>query len=178
MSAANLDGLVCLGVIASPHGVRGEVNIKPFTESPDGLTAYGQPCFADGKPANIKIRSIGNTTVIATIEGVNDRNAADILKGQRLYIARNQLPKTSQNEYYIGDLEGAAVELQDGSEFGFVTGVHNYGAGTLLEIFVKSLEKPEFFAFTTLTFPQVDVAGKRITICPPDLVVSEEKSDV
>jgi 16S rRNA processing protein RimM len=127
--------LVCLGMITSPHGIQGAVKVHVYTEFPEDLTAYGDLQDTKGRFYKIlSLRVVSPTTVVITIDGVKDRNAAELLRRTNLYIPRDHLPEPEEEEYYYTDLEGLIVENIKGDIIGKVRSVQNYGAGDFLEI--------------------------------------------
>ena len=125
---------VCVGVITSPHGVRGMVRIKPFTEDPEGITAYGPVSTADGAVRRISIRNLSKGTVLAAIEGVDNRDMAEALKGQELFVDRSAMPEPGEGSVYQADLVGKRAVDPDHGVIGTILGVHDYGAGAMLEV--------------------------------------------
>jgi len=107
---------------------------------------------------------------------VSDRNAAEKLRGIELYMPRERLPPPSEGEYYHADLVGLAVELKDGTPFGRVQAVENYGAGDLLAI-VRPGGRPVSLPFTDQVVPVVDIAGGRVVVDPPLGLVDEAKKE-
>jgi 16S rRNA processing protein RimM len=154
-------------MITAPHGVRGLVRIRPFTETPEGVTAYG-PVTAgpDGRALAIALRSFAKGQWLAAIDGVESREAADALRGQQLFVSRDQLPSAAEGEVYVTDLIGLVPRLVDGANFGRVVAVQDFGGGNLLEV-----EKPDrirvFIPFTMAAVPELDVAAGRLVIDPP-----------
>ncbi len=162
---------VCLGVMVGAHGVRGLVKVKSFTEAPEDVAAYGPVSDKSGKrrwtlqvtgPAPGK-----RDVVLAKVEGVSDRDAAQALHGTELYVARSALPALAEEEtFYHADLIGLRVEDPEGRELGKVVAVENYGAGDFLEV-----ERPDgkllLLAFTRAVVPEVDIAGGRLVAMPP-----------
>src|SRR5438477_12762043 len=96
---------LCVGIITGPQGVRGAVRIKSFTAVPEDVAAYG-PVADEAGQHEFDLRPVGRAkgVVIATIAGVVDRNAAERLKGVRLYVARDRLPAPGEEEYCHADL--------------------------------------------------------------------------
>ena len=127
-------GRVCVGVITSPHGVRGMVRIKPFTEDPVGVAAYGPVTLEDGTVHRIEVRNLNKGMVLAVVEGVDSRDKAEGLKGQALYVDRSALPEPGEGSIYHADLVGKRVVDLDRGPVGTVLAVHDYGAGAMLEI--------------------------------------------
>ncbi|WP_455374074.1 ribosome maturation factor RimM [Limibacillus halophilus] len=160
--------LVCLGVVAGAHGVRGLVKVKPFTEAPEGLAAYGPLRDESGSrswPVTYKGEMKG--TALLALEGVGDREAAQALRGTRLYVERDRLPPAEEEgEFYYADLVGLKAETPEGAPLGRVLAVQNYGAGDLLEV-GEDHKSSALYPFTPEVVPEVDLAGGRIVIAPP-----------
>src|SRR5262249_3302663 len=158
---------VCLGLITAAHGVRGLVRIKSFTAEPEGILSYG-PLEDESGQRRFVLEPTGGAkgVLLVRIPGIEDRNAAERLKGLRLYLPRAKLPEPGEEEYYHADLIGLAAELPDGSALGRVRAVHDYGAGDSIEI-----ERPEggpvMGPFTRAAVPVVDLAGGRLVVEPP-----------
>lgn len=160
--------MVCLGVISGAHGVRGAVRIKTFTAEPEAIAAYG-PVSDEAGARSFKLTLAGTARgqAIARIAGVADRNAAEALKGTHLYVMRDKLPATeSDDEFYVSDLVGLAVETQDGAKLGRVLAVQNFGAGEVLEIGEDSATSV-MLPFSRAFVPVVDLAQGRLVVEPP-----------
>ena len=167
-----------LGVITGAHGVRGEVKVKAFTAAPRALMRYGTLADEPGtRSFDLTVRGMARDLVIARIAGVDTRNAAEALKGVKLFVARDKLPKPKRGEVYIADLVGLQAVSPDGVAIGRVTQVMNYGAGDVLEI-----ERPGSDAlllpFAAPMVGDVDVSAGRIVVVPPaEIEVRDEDSD-
>jgi 16S rRNA processing protein RimM len=124
---------VTLAAISGAHGVRGEVRLKLFTESIAALSAH-EMVLVNGTPR--RLRNVGGTakSPTARLEGVNDRSAAECLRGTLIEVERDALPPLEDGEYYHSDLLGVPCVAQDGSDIGTVSAVENFGAGDLLEV--------------------------------------------
>lgn len=159
---------VCLGAITGPHGVRGLVKVKPFTEVPEDVAAYG-PVENEAGTRRFSLRITGTAKgqVIVAVDGVGDRNAAEALKGQRLYVDRTALPEPDDGSFYHADLIGMAVVGLDGADLGTVTALYDFGAGDLLE-FRGADGKARMLPFTEAVVPTVDLAARRMVVDPPE----------
>lgn len=157
---------ILVGTITGAHGIKGEVKLRSFTDKPEDITAYGPLYDEAGKRFELTVRARGKGTVIAAIKGVNDRNAAESLRGTKLYVPRTALPELGGDEFYYADLIGLRAELADGTRVGTVTGVANFGAGDVIEIAggKKTLDLP----FTAEVVRAVDLGAGRIVIAMPD----------
>lgn len=165
---------VCVGIVVGAHGVRGAVRIKSFTENPADIAAYG-PVGDEAGAKRYRLTLLGDAkggVVLAGLEGVSDRNAAEALKGVALWVERSALPLPEEEEFYYSDLAGLRAELADGTEIGRVKGVHDFGGGDVIDIIGPggSLMLP----FTRKAVPLVDVAGGRLVIDPPELVGGDD----
>ncbi len=160
---------VCLGAIAGAHGVRGLVKIKSFTQDPANLTAYGPLADESGRRRfEIAVTGQAKGLLVARIAGVEDREAAQSLRGVRLYVERAALPEpTEAEEYYQADLIGLAAEDPQGRPLGKVAAVENYGAGDFLEI-ARAEGAPLLVPFTKAAVPLVDLEGGRVVVAPPE----------
>jgi len=104
------DPLTCVGAIAGAFGVKGEVRIKSFCATPKDIALYSPFTTEDGKRQfNIAIsRSIKNGFA-GRIEGIDNREDVEALKGTRLYVHMSRLPKLPDDEFYHTDLIGLDV---------------------------------------------------------------------
>ena len=161
MSSMADDQFVCLGVIASAIGVRGEVRVKTFTETPFGLTDYGN---LTGNPGGQKLEIVGLREVKGGagvfLDGITDRDAAEALKGMELGVGRDALGETEDDEmFYHVDLMGLEVRDADGIALGTVKAVHDFGGGDVLELQVEAQDKTELVPFNKDTVPEVNMEG-------------------
>lgn len=155
---------VLLAVIGGAHGTGGEVRIKSFTGDPLALKDYGLLYDKAGRSYRIKSLRPGKTVVIARLEGVDSRNAAEALNGTELFIDRSRLPEDlEEDEFYQDDLIGFAVVDETGEEIGKVMAFFNFGGGDLVEITMNG-RKNQFIPFSRVAVPQVDMAGRRIVV--------------
>jgi 16S rRNA processing protein RimM len=160
-----LPSRVCLGVIVGAKGLRGEVRIKSFTEDPADIAAYGPVTIDDGRTFIIKVTGTAQGVITARIKGVDDRNAAEALKGRTLSVDRKALPDTQDGSYYHADLVGLAAALASGEALGKVTAVYNFGAGDMFEVTMAN-GRSELVPFTDAAIAGVDMANRKLTIHP------------
>ena len=167
---------LCIGVVVAAHGIKGALRIKAFTADPADLTAYGPLTGDAGQKWQLKSASVDAKGVVtAKIDGVEDRNQAEALKGAKLYIERGALPEADEDEFYIADLIGLPAENPAGEPLGTIKAVFNFGAGDVVEV---SGEQGEILVpFTLKAVPVVDVKAGRVVIDPPVLTEIEEDED-
>ncbi len=175
--AADSAARVCVAAIAGAHGVRGLVRLKSFTEQEEDVFAYG-PLTDETGTRRFTVTPAGRSKdrLLARIEGVADRDAAEALRGTRLYLERARLPEPAADEYYHADLIGLSVEDVSGTRLGTVKAVHEFGAGPVLDIAPSA--GPSFMVpFTKEAVPVVDLAGGRIAIDPPRGLIGKEANN-
>ena len=116
---------VCLAAVAGAHGVRGLVKLKTFTTFPEDVASYGALTDQDGlKHYDITLKGQVKDTLLAQIAGVADRDAAQALRGTRLYVERSALPQPQDPEdFYHADLVNLRVETEAGETLGRVKAV-------------------------------------------------------
>jgi|SRR5579863_3461433 len=161
-------GRVCLGVITGPQGVRGLVRVRSFTAAPEAIAAYG-PLQDESGAQRFALELVGahKGVLIARVADVKDRNAAERLRGMRLYVRRAVLPELAAEEFYHADLVGLRAMHSDGTPLGKVRAVYDFGGGPSLEI-ENAAGKMVLVPFTTAAVPQVDIAGGKLVVTPPE----------
>jgi 16S rRNA processing protein RimM len=154
--------------ITGVHGIKGFVKLKVFSDDPEGLADYAPLCDSSGKRSFrlLSVQRHGNTW-LAALEGVTDRTAAEKLRGTKLYLSRDQLPKLdARDTFYHADLIGLAAKTPAGKRLGAIIAVVNFGAGDLLEI--KPAKGTSFYVpFSKAVVPDIDLAKGEATVDPP-----------
>ena len=161
-----------VGEIGRPHGVRGLVRLRAFTEDPSAIAAYS-PLTDETGTQRFAITLKGGD--IAAIEGVADRDAAQRLTGTKLFVERDRLPPAGEEEFYLADLIGLAAVTEAGEELGAIRAVEDHGAGAFLV--VQGPRGEHLLPFTRAVVPVVDVAGGRVTIVPPGEILVPPHKD-
>jgi len=160
---------VCVGAIAGAFGVRGEVRLKSFTAEPEAIAGYGALETEDGtRRFDVTLTGQTGNALVARLTGVPDKEAADALRGTRLYVERARLPEPDEDEFYHADLIGMQVFDAGGTPLGKVTAVLNHGASDLLEIARPGGGDTVLLPFTRAAVPTVDMARGRIVADPPE----------
>lgn len=156
---------VCIGKIVGVHGIKGEVKVKSFTEVDTNLDKYGPVENKDGsKHFDIKVIGHSKELLRVKIKGIDDRTTAESLQGTELYISREVLPELETDEFYLEDLIGLKVLLQENkAQVGTVALVYNFGAGDVLEI--KSTEgELTMIPFNKQYVPEVNIKDGYIIV--------------
>lgn len=166
---------VCVGVIAGSFGVRGEVRLKSFCAEPSSIGDYGPLATEDGtRQFKVTIARPVKGGFGARLSGVSTKEAADALKGVRLYANRASLPDLADDEYYHSDLLGLEVRDTGGVLLGKITSVHDHGAGDLLEVSGALVGSSVLIPFTREAVPTVDLTLGRVVVDLPEGLLAED----
>ena len=173
------DRLVRLGVFGAAQGVRGEVRVNSFTANPIDIAGYGALTDAKGARRFVvkAIRPLKGPMIVARVEGVATREAAEALTGVELFARRDQLPPPAPGEYYYDDLIGLAAVTRAGEPIGEVVALLNFGAGDILEIAPPGGGETRLLPFNDAVAPEIDFEAGRIVIEPPAEVVGDDEPD-
>jgi 16S rRNA processing protein RimM len=155
-----------VGIVTGPHGVRGAVRIKSFTARPEDIAGYGGLADAAGRRFALRLVGAGKGALIARLDGVENRDQAEALRGLHLYLPRSALPPAAAEEFYHADLIGLAAVLGDGTVVGHVRAVHDFGAGDTLEL-ERREAPPVMVPFTRAVVPSIDLEAGHLLIDPP-----------
>ncbi|MCO6188090.1 ribosome maturation factor RimM [Rhizobium sp. L1K21] len=158
---------ILMATIGAAQGLRGEVRAKTFTTDPEGLGDYGNLHSEDGRVFEVlEIREAKGLAVVR-FKGVNDRNAAEALRGTDLYIERDNLPDEllEDDEFYYADLEGLETFDADGNSYGIVSAIFDFGAGDLLELKGPG-KRPVLIPFSEAAVLEIDLDAGRILVDP------------
>lgn len=126
-----MEDLLKVGVITTTHGVRGEVKVYPTTDGPERFLELEYVLLDIGRELRrLEIKNVKffKNLVILKFDGVDNINDIEKYKGRDLWIPREEGSELSEDEYYIADLLGMTVVLEDGTEFGTLKDVMETGA--------------------------------------------------
>ena len=145
-----------MGRIAAPYAIRGWIKVQPFTEYLDSLLDY--PIWRLGKKTGwqeyrVVEARVHGSSLIAQLEGVDDRTQAEALQGLEIAVGRDELPEPEEDEYYWDDIIGLDVVNQEGVNLGKVTGILETGAHEVLKI---SGDQERLIPFTEPIVIEVD----------------------
>jgi len=169
---------ICVARIGAAHGVRGAVKLWTFTEDPPAVKRYGPLVTKDGA-RQFEVTQVREAKghLVATLKGIATREEAERLNGVELYVAREKLPATDENEYYHADLIGLAAVDAAGGPLGRVIAIHNFGAGDIIEIAPPN-GATMLLPFTNAVVPTIDLEGGRVVIELPDEIEGDDPSSV
>jgi 16S rRNA processing protein RimM len=156
--------MIVMGRVAAPFGVKDWIKIQPFTQAVDALLGYrawwlGQEGRWDSSP--VEDGAVHGRSLIAKLQGCDDRDAAGRLKGLQVALPRSALPASADGEYYWADLIGLEVVNREGVSLGRVTGLMETGASHVL---VVRAERELLIPFAEPVIESVDVGGGRVIV--------------
>ena len=148
-----------VGVIANTHGIRGEVKVYPTTDDINRFKKLKKCILDTGKEyidLNVESVKFFKNMVILKFKEYNNINDIECYKGKDILVSRDNAVKLEKGEYYIADILGAKVLLEDGSEFGVLDDVMQTGANDVYV--VKTLDNKE------VLLPKIDECVKKLDI--------------
>ncbi len=165
---------ILMGVIGRPHGVRGLVHVHSYTADPADLALYNPLLDDKGQAWSLAWRGEG-VAELRDAKGrpVADRTEAERLVNTKFFVERHRLPAVDADEFYLADLVGLEARNEAGAAIGRVAAVHDYGAGTSLEI-ERPAANPLVVPFTKEAVPLIDVSAGHLTVIPPDEIEMRE----
>lgn len=169
---------VLLAVVIGAQGLKGDVRVKAFTQTPDAIAQYRNLHDRHGRRFTVTgARAIKAGEAVLSIAELADRGAAELLRGAELFIDRAALPPTAKDEFYHADLVGLRAEDCEGRALGTVQAIHNYGAGDVIEI-ARADGDSVLLPFTRETIPLIEIDKSRIIVAVPEEVETGERGNV
>ena len=166
---------VCVGVIASSSGVRGNVKIRSFTDNPEDISTFQKVYDFNLNTYKIEVVQVKKDYIIASIDGVNNRDQAEQLRNIRLFINRAELPEPSEEEYYHADLIGMSVYDTDNINIGTVVNLVNFGASDILEVQTLSDKDTVYYPFAKQWVESVDQENRKILLKPQEETIAADE---
>ena len=128
--------MITVGRLHGAFGVRGEVKLESFTDPLRSIARYQPWILRDARGIEracegVRVRE-GGKGLIATMPGIEDKDAADALRGTEVLVPRSALPPPAEGEFYWVDLEGLRVVNVEGTDFGIVSHLFSTGANDVL----------------------------------------------
>ena len=157
--------MVVMGKIVAAQGILGWVKVQAFTEYLDSLLDYDTWYVGNEKawrPLQVLEADVHGKVLIAKLEGIADRTAAERYKGQLIAVPRAELPEQEEGEYYWSDLVGLSVENLAGEKFGIVDSLLETGANDVLV--VKGEQGETLIPFIASVIQQVSLKDKTIRV--------------
>ncbi|HNA30456.1 MAG TPA: ribosome maturation factor RimM [Thiobacillaceae bacterium] len=154
-----------MGRVVAPYAVRGWIKLQTFTEYLDSLLDY--PVWRLGKDGRwrdyrVLDGKIHGQYLMAGLEGVEDRTAAEALMGLDVAVLREEMPEADEDEYYWDDLIGLDVVNLAGEALGRVEGLLETGANDVLQ--VRDGETERLLPFVDAVVKEVDLEAGRLVV--------------
>lgn len=165
-----------VGRILEAWGLQGWFKVLPFSADPEALfsskkwfllpSERGVRSFEGVARLSIRQAKIHSDTVVAQAADISERNAAELLRGARIFIARSSFPSAQKDEYYWVDLIGLSVVNREGLVLGQVRELLSTGPQTVLVIDDTQGDKPleRMIPFVAAYVDDVDLQAKRIAV--------------
>ncbi len=157
---------LAIGVIAGPHGTRGEIRMQVWTHFPEHIQELNSIFFGDeDQPRHLRQARIQKGLAILSIQGIKSREEADRLRGTVVRIEREQATPLEEGEYYHFELIGLEVYGEDGTRIGTLDDIIETGANDVYV--VKDDEgKEHLFPALTEVIPEIDLESRRMIVRP------------
>lgn len=111
-----------VGEVLKPHGIRGELKVKPYTDSAEEFSSFRRVFLGETEYRVLSVR-VGDGAVYLNLRGVPDRNAAELLRGKEIKVLREEAPALREGTYYIADLLGSEVVDESGARLGVLKAI-------------------------------------------------------
>ncbi|MBE7035229.1 MAG: 16S rRNA processing protein RimM [Ruminococcaceae bacterium] len=159
--------LIEIGQVVNTHGVRGEFKLNPWTDSLDGLLDYDVFYYqkkGQDVPLYVERIRIHKNCAIIKAEGVDTMEEAELLRGQTLFVERDEnLP---EGRYYIVDLIGLRVMTEEDEVLGIISDVLQTGANDVYE--VRGNEKPIYLPVIDQVVLEVNIPEGYVRVAVPE----------
>ncbi|MCL6229138.1 ribosome maturation factor RimM [Bartonella bilalgolemii] len=157
---------VYLAIIIAAHGIKGDVFVKVLSTKPHSLKGYSVFYDETGRSYEVVTFRVQKNNAIIHFKGIEERSAAEALRGIKLYVERSQLADDLvEDEFYQIDLIGLCVYNCAKQLLGKVSGFFNFGAGDLIEIQLTSGKKV-LISFSKAAVPKICVASGFLIVDP------------
>ncbi len=157
--------MVVMGKIVAAQGILGWVKVQTYTEYLDSLLDYDTWYVGNEqawRPVEVLEANVHGKVLVAKLEGIADRTAAERIRGQLIAVPRDELPEQEEGEYYWSDLIGLSVENLAGEKFGTLDSLLETGANDVLV--VKGERGETLIPFIASVVQQVDLKKKTIRV--------------
>jgi len=167
-----------VGRLRKPHGLKGDLTLFPITDDPDTVFAPGRSVWlvgVDGAtvagPVTIERSRSYHREWLVKFAGADGREAIDPWRGLFLAVPAEELTPPEGDEVYLHELDGFAVRLPDETPLGLVSAVYEMPAGLMIE--VQGPRREFLLPYRKEFVQQVDRAGRRLVVTPPDGLIEE-----
>jgi 16S rRNA processing protein RimM len=167
-----------VGRLRKPHGLKGDLTLFPITDDPATVFAAGRSVWLvglDGEtvagPVTIERSRSYHREWLVKFAGADRREAIDPWRGLFLAVPADELAPPQGDEVYLHELDGFAVRLPDETPLGLVSAVYELPSGLMIE--VQGPKREFLLPYKKEFVQQVDRAGRRLVVTPPEGLIEE-----
>lgn len=163
-----MDDLLLIGYVVGPFGVRGQLKVKALTDRPDHIARHVRTLLIGPARAEFTLKRLAEHKpglLIADLQDVTSRDAADELRGQEIYIRAADAAPLDADEFFLHDLVGLAAQTEDGQAIGKVREILETGAGEILVI-ARPGQPDALVPIVRDFIAALDIPGGRVVIRP------------
>ena len=157
--------MITVGTISGSFGTRGLIKIKSFCEPADSIKIY-DPIYIEGilEPAEIKFLDRHKASLIASVNGIANKEITKKIIGKKLLIKRQSLPDLEEDEFYHSDLLQCKIFTEDLQIVGPMISVQNYGAGDIIEFLIMKKNKKIMVPLNRNFIKRIAIKEKKLII--------------
>ncbi len=164
-----MDKQVIIGKIVAPHGVRGDIRILPLTEKPEQFLKLNYLLLDNGQQLRIGNVRFHKKMILASAEEITNMNEAELLRGKNVSIFSEDLPPLEEGRFYVSDLLGLKVSLEDGKDLGRLKDIISTGNNDVYVIEVPG-DKDILLPALKIYVKKIDLNEKLIVVSLPQWV--------
>lgn len=154
-----MDRLI-IGVVLKPQGIRGEIKIKSYTDSPADIKNFKTVYIGDISYKVLSCR-VDSGVVYLALRGIADRDAAEALRGKNIEADREDAPELEEGTYYIVDIIGCEVFDEKGEKLGVIKDI----AASATDVYtINNGKKDILFPAVKGVVASVDIANKKLIV--------------
>ncbi|MCL2797327.1 MAG: ribosome maturation factor RimM [Firmicutes bacterium] len=153
--------MLTIGEILKPQGIKGAVKVRPLTDDIHRFDAL-KSVHIDGRSFLVQSVNFGGGFVVLKLLGVDDRNAAELLRAKLLQVERADAAVPPEGAYFIADVVGCVLLDEKGKKLGVLTAVDSYGAA---DVITAKKDGKEFrFPFLQRIVEKIDISAKEFRV--------------
>ena len=163
-----LNNYITVGKVVNSFGLKGQIKIEVYLEDLKILESANTFCVGDSllKRRILFLNNAKQSTWIAAVPEAKNKEQADRLKGNLIYIEKKHLPSLVTDEFYYKDLKGLQIKIEGSVQKGFVNNICNFGSGDILEVSLDDRKATIYIPFNKDNVSKIDLAHKTIILTP------------
>lgn len=163
-----MNNFITAGKVIHSYGLRGQLKVDVYLENLSLLRASRVFFVGDSlleKKINF-LKCLKKSIWVVAIADISNRDQADQLRGQLIFLEKKYLPSLTANEFYYGDLKGLQIKIDGGQQKGYVNEVYNFGSGDILEVSLEDMQSTRYIPFNKDNVSKIDVVNGIIILTP------------